>query len=117
MSSLKRHDGEVMIDNRANGGAPVPGMGNVRFLEVPTITCSHCAGVWVVNPDRDRPRNYCRKCDRYICDSCGAVAAQANYIHRSFKELADLVTSGKVTIAGGTPSEPILINTGALFHG
>lgn len=112
MSSLKRHDGEVMIDNRANGGAPVPGMGNVRFLEAPTITCAHCAGVWMVNPLRTRPRNYCRKCDRYTCDACAVVASQPNYTHRSFKELADLVTSEKAFIAGGTPSAPILITTG-----
>lgn len=117
MPSLKRHDGELMIDNRAAGG-PVPGMGNVRYVEAPTITCAHCAGVWMVNPNRTRPRNYCRKCDRYICDSCGIVAAQANYTHRSFKELADLVTSGKAFIAGGSPSDPVLIKTGDIsIHG
>lgn len=115
MSSLKRHDGELQIDNRATGGA-VPGFGNASHYAAPTLTCWHCKNVVMLNPFRERPRNYCRKCDRYICDSCAAVAAQPDYQHRSFDQLAEMVTSGKFTIAGGTPSAPILIPTG-VTHG
>jgi hypothetical protein len=115
VSSLKRHDGELQIDNRATGGA-VPGFGNASHYAAPTITCWHCKTVFMVNPLRTRPRNYCRKCDRYICDGCGAVAAQPDYQHRSFDQLAEMVMSGKYTIAGGSTSNPILIPTGVI-HG
>lgn len=113
MSSLKRLEGELMIDNRAAGGIPGAGLGGVRFLERSTITCAHCAAVYVKNPERVRAREFCRKCDRYICDHCGAAAAKPDYVHRSFAELADIVRSGKLTIVGGTASEPLLISTGA----
>jgi len=118
MSSLKRHDGELQIDNRATGGA-VPGFGNASNYSAPTITCCHCGGVVMLNPLRERPRNYCRKCDRYICDGCGAVTQQPGYQHRSFQELADMVTSGRYTIVGGTASDPILVPTssGVIIHG
>lgn len=108
MSSLKRHEGELVVDNRAGGG--IPGAGISRFMETSTLTCSHCASAYVKNPDRIRPREFCRKCDRYICDNCGAVAAKPDYIHRSFAELADLVRNGNVSIVGGSASEPILIS-------
>lgn len=115
MSSLKRFEGELTVDNRAGGG--IPGAGLPRFAEVSTLTCSHCAAAYIKNPDRIRPREFCRKCDRYICDVCGAAAAKPDYVHRSFAELTDLVRNGTVSIVGGTASEPILIPTGALRHG
>lgn len=115
MASLKRHEGELQIDNRATGGA-VPGFGSATHYAAPTITCWHCKTVFMVNPLRTRPREYCRKCDRYICDGCGAVAAQPDYVHRSFDQLAEMVTSGKYTIAGGSTSNPILVPTGVI-HG
>lgn len=81
MSSLKRHEGYLIIDNRFSPGvsedlvrgsgknAPVVGEG--RVFECDTITCSHCHTIVMLNPDRSRPRNYCRKCDHYICDNPG----------------------------------------------
>lgn len=118
MTSLKRHEGELMIDHRATGLAVnLPGSGNARFAEIATLTCSHCAGVSIKNPNRTRPRNYCRKCDRYICDGCGIAAAKPDYVHRSFAELADLVRNGRVSIVGGSASEPILVSRGVIHHG
>lgn len=112
MSSLTRYEGYLLVDNRAGGG--VPGIG--RFEEKATLQCAHCASAYVKNPNRIRPREFCRKCARYICDNCGAVAAKPDYVHRSFAELTDLVRSGSVSIIGGTSSEPILIPTG-VRHG
>src|SRR5215471_638169 len=78
MSSKRRHEGYVIIDHRAGPG--VPGE-MARFVGLPekelrggqvfesaTITCSHCCAVVILNPDRQRPRGYCRKCDHYVCD-------------------------------------------------
>ena len=55
-------------------GLPV-GAGQGMF-EAPTITCSHCQRVVVLNPLRTRDRGYCPKCDHYLCDSCEAVRVQ-----------------------------------------
>lgn len=60
-----RKEGYLLVDNRANGGG---------LEEAATSTCSHCQNVVVLNPDRTRPRNYCRSCDHYICDLCAGAA-------------------------------------------
>jgi hypothetical protein len=54
----------LMIDNRANGGG---------LMETAVSRCSHCHAQVVLNPDRTRPREYCSKCDKYICDGCAAT--------------------------------------------
>lgn len=64
MSSLQRHEGYLLIDNRASGDG---------LLESATVTCSHCHRIVVLNPDRTRPREYCAGCDHYICDGCAAI--------------------------------------------
>lgn len=113
MSSLTRHEGYLLVDNRAGGA--LPGQGSVE--ERATLTCAHCSAAYIKNPNRIRPREFCRKCNRYICDNCGAVAARPGYVHRSFAELADLVRNGTVSIVGGSPSDPIVIPTGVIRHG
>lgn len=82
MSSLKKHEGYLVIDNRAgpgnarpaNGDTPYAGEGQV--YESATITCSHCHAIVILNPKRTRPRHYCRGCNRYICDRCSQVRAR-----------------------------------------
>ena len=83
MSSLKRHEGYLLIDNRYGPGvseefikasgkeAPVVPEGTC--YESATITCAHCNTVVILNPHRTRARNYCRRCDRYICDNPGCL--------------------------------------------
>jgi uncharacterized paraquat-inducible protein A len=61
MFSKRRLEGELTVDDRASGGA---------LFESATTTCSHCNKIVVLNPDRQRPRGYCSRCDHYICDSC-----------------------------------------------
>lgn len=112
MPSRKRFDGEVLVDNRASGDVP-PGMGvQGTYFGLPTLACRHCGGVWVMNPDRTRPREYCRLCDKYICDGCAAVAKKPGYLHRTIEDLTEMVTSGRYTIAGGTVCEPVIVPTG-----
>lgn len=52
-------EGYLLIDNRAAGGS---------LIEQATFTCSHCQRVLPLDPLRQRPRGYCKKCDRYLCD-------------------------------------------------
>jgi hypothetical protein len=112
-------EGYLMIDHRAspgipeamarNAGLPAKSLAEGRVLEMKTKRCRHCGGVSVLNPERERPRHYCRYCDNnFICDACAAVASQPQYVHRSFDELADLVRSGRFTVSGN-PSAPLLI--------
>lgn len=67
-------------------GLPV-GAGRGLF-EAPSITCSHCQRVVILNPLRNRERPYCRKCDHYICDSCGPALA-ATGICKPFRQVLD----------------------------
>ena len=76
MSSLKRHEGYLLIDNRGLPSIPHHPSGKFDFIgknqlyECATVTCAHCNAVVILRPDRSRPREYCRKCDNYICDEC-----------------------------------------------
>lgn len=78
-SRVKGGRGYVLIENRhspvsltqrlPNGETIVIAAGET--FEAPTLTCCHCNTVTVLNPRRSRPRNYCRKCNAYCCDSPG----------------------------------------------
>ena len=69
--------GELIIDHSASPGTPdVPG-GTV--LEVPVLTCCHCQKTVILRPDRQRPRNWCQKCDKYVCDSPGCLAGCSSF--------------------------------------
>ncbi len=96
--SLSSHFGYLISDNRASGGG---------ILEQHTIGCNHCGAHVVMNPDRQRARAYCPKCDRYICDICEAHRHTPNYIHRTIDELTDLLKTGKWALSG-TLSQPEL---------
>ena len=78
MPSRSRSEGYLLIDNRGAEGvsedvirasgkqfvcAPAGGV-----LEAAVNTCCHCQTQVIRNPDRVRPRNYCRSCDQYVCD-------------------------------------------------
>lgn len=71
MSSLRRHEGYLLIDHRASPGTPDIPEGTV--FEVATIVCSHCQQRMIRNPLRTRERQYCAGCDHYICDRCAVV--------------------------------------------
>lgn len=79
MSSKRRHEGYLIVDHRESPGVPFnPAMigkpdtmpvGRGITMESATVTCVHCQVVVVLNPLRTKPRGYCQKCDRYVCDS------------------------------------------------
>lgn len=83
MRRLRDLEGYFMMDHRQTApvadelvhaaGLPI-GAGRGLF-EAPTYTCSHCNRVVVMNPNRTRERAYCKGCDHYICDECGARRA------------------------------------------
>lgn len=99
MTSKRRHEGYLMIDNRNSPGVPeelmhalgLPVVAARGMFEAPTITCSHCQAVVVINPLRNRERAYCTKCDHYICDGCGARRAASGGECKTFKQIADEV--------------------------
>lgn len=119
MSSINRNDGYMLIDHRASPGVPdellqqagLPVAAGRGLFEVSTMHCPHCGAHVMKNPERVRPREYCKTCNHYICDHCHQARAQADYVHRTFDELTELVQSGRYTLAG-TASAPILIPTG-----
>lgn len=94
MSSKRRQEGYLLIDHRNAPGVPrnpaFEAKGFVatapagQVFESATVTCSHCQVIVVLNPNRQRPRGYCAKCDHYVCD-----APLCNTDCRPFKALAD----------------------------
>jgi len=101
MSSLKRHEGYLIVDHSASPGLPADvarqsgydprHCGEGRVFEAATLTCSHCKCTVVKNPLRTRDRTYCSKCDHYLCDVCAMATAQADYVHVPFEQLAEAV--------------------------
>ena len=100
MSGSKRSDeGVLIIDHRNSPGVPdhwIPGASELPvgcgqgLVEVPTYTCEHCPQVVVMNPNRRRPRGYCKKCDGYICDRCNGILAATRECTPYAKLLDDL---------------------------
>ena len=96
MATLKRHEGELMIDHRASVGLSdadmhemgLPSGSGKGLFEAATYTCMHCKSVEIINHKRTRERAYCRGCDHYICDACGIVRALTGEC-RTFDQVAD----------------------------
>lgn len=98
MPSLKRHEGYLMMDNRAAPvpdevlrAAGLPAEAGRGLYECGVITCSHCQVQVIVNPLRTRERAYCRKCDHYICDNCGAAYGASGGECKPFRKIIDEV--------------------------
>jgi hypothetical protein len=114
--SKRELEGYLLIDHSDSPGlaatelaaAHLPGnmpVGRGMTLEAPTLTCSHCQAIVVINPNRQRERAWCAKCDHYICDNCGAAMKTPGYEHKSFKEVIDdFLEAG----AKGTPPKIII---------
>lgn len=97
--SQKSKEGWLFIDHSASPGLPEHVARLAGFdpklcregavFESATITCSHCSTTWNVNPLRTRDREYCRKCDHYICDHCYALTTLPGYVHVPFRAAAE----------------------------
>jgi len=77
MKSLRQQEGYLLIDHRSSPGiselnpdaSGIPNVPAGATYESATFTCSHCHRVVIVNPLRNRPHDYCPKCDHYLCGS------------------------------------------------
>ena len=98
MANQRGKEGYLMVDHRASpgltaeearqAGLPPSAAGEGQFFEAPTVTCIHCGVSYMVNPDRKRPQEFCRKCYAYQCDICAKLPCPGPY-----KKLADLLNS------------------------
>lgn len=116
--SIKSTEGYLMVDHRASPGLP-PEIARLagydpffcqegKVYESATLGCCHCGGAYVKNPFRTRERASCIKCEgRYVCDTCDAVRALPDYVHKSFDAIAEAVNSGRFVVTG-TSSQPNL---------
>jgi hypothetical protein len=116
MTSKRSHEGYLMIDHRHTAGVPddilqadrsnpLPKGAGRGLFEAPTYTCSHCQTVVILNPLRNRERAYCRKCDHYICDTCGVTLSLTSQC-RTFKQIIDEVQE---TADKGLPVSPLIL--------
>ncbi len=64
MSSLRRHEGYVRIDNGFG-----PDMQPLGVVEMVCFTCPHCNYLTVGKKRSDR--GYCQKCDDWLCNKPG----------------------------------------------
>lgn len=81
------------LDGRPGEQTPIVGAG-VTF-ESATVTCAHCHALVVLNPNRSRPRNWCPKCDAYVCDDIGC-AEHVKSMDEILDELQDAAVKGLV---------------------
>lgn len=82
MPSLRQHAGYLIVDHSESPGvspADFPRgfpkgtvfVGKGHALEADVQMCAHCQRAVLLNPERQRQRGYCAKCDHYICDAPG----------------------------------------------
>lgn len=101
MFSKRELEGYLLIDHRESPGitpeeAAKAGRGTVPVgrgmkFEAPTVNCSHCRRLVVLNPLRTRDRAYCPKCDHYLCDSCEAARAQTGECYTFAQRIDDFM--------------------------
>jgi hypothetical protein len=96
MSSKLNKVGWLLIDHRDSPGLPdemvhragMPSGAGRGVFQADTFTCVHCCRVVLMNPLRTRDRAWCAKCDRYICDACGAAMA-ASGVCKPFAQVVE----------------------------
>lgn len=87
MKSKFRPSAYLMTDNRASGEG---------LHEVDIRNCPHCQNDVMLNPLRTRPRNWCMKCDAYICDNC--VAFECTPMKKIIDDAVDARAKGRKLI-------------------
>lgn len=101
MAGKRDREGYLLIDHRNSPGVPADVarqwgfdprfMGEGQTMEAPTLCCSHCKTAVVLNPERIRKREYCQKCDDYICDGCHVLTTLPDYIHIPYMQMSELL--------------------------
>jgi hypothetical protein len=77
-------------------------------MHAATLGCPHCGSHVVINPMRTRARANCMKCNQYICDICDQVRHEPGYVHRTMKEIREMLLTGKWMMLG-TMSRPVMV--------
>ena len=93
--SQRSLEGYMLIDHRASMGVPEEVMVAQGFpkdagkqesiWETATVTCSQCERQVILNPDRSRPREWCKHCGHFHCDDCTAALYLTNALCYPFK--------------------------------
>jgi len=98
MFSKTELEGYLEIDHRESPGftpeeaaragrGTIPVPKNTR-LQSATYNCCGCERMIVKNPLRERERNYCRQCDRYMCDNC-SLSLKLTGRHVPYKKMLE----------------------------
>lgn len=101
MHSKQSLEGYYLIDHHDSPGLPEAiavkaGLppnatkGHTTF-ESASITCHGCHALVILNPDRSRPRNYCKRHDHYLCDACAARLALSTEPCVSMNEQIEMI--------------------------
>lgn len=122
MPSLRSRAGYIEIDHRdgpgvtaadlARVGAPArfepAGPGTVTKADVKY--CAHCARAVLLNPERERPRGYCGKCDAYVCDRI-ECRVECRPIAKLMDTLQNLAVKGQRATPAAIDHHPLLVFT------
>lgn len=101
MSSLQRLAGELTIDHSNSPGIPadlaakwaskgVAVAAAGEKFETATYQCPHCSVTVIMNADRKRDRNVCRKCMAIVCDRASCILEC-----QPFDKITDLILAGR----------------------
>lgn len=107
--SLKDGSGYLIIDHTDSPGlrpediparlkttTPVVGAG--QKYEVDIQFCAHCGSQIILNPKRTRPREFCVKCNHYVCDNPICIKECAPLKKLLDKAETSLVRGGEILL-------------------
>jgi hypothetical protein len=107
----KPREGYLLIDHSNSPGVPpdmvraagfpAPAVGPGQRYESPTFTCAHCNRPVIMNPQRSRPRGYCRKCNADVCDSPSCNAECNPFMQRMERDLEEAFRIENKSTRGG----------------
>jgi hypothetical protein len=101
MTSKRSHEGYFLLDHSSGPGVPVEAVLSAGLemkaasglYECATFTCSHCEAVVYINQKRTRDRAWCKKCDHYLCDGCGAELHLTGICYPMKARAADIINA------------------------
>lgn len=80
---------ELAAEVSARAGIQIDAVPGGTHFQSPTMRCAHCPRIVVLRPDRSRARNYCAKCDFYICDDCALLRKVSGVACRPYQKYLD----------------------------
>lgn len=92
--------GMLIVDNYLTG----------EHLQLPSFTCYHCNRVVIMHPQRKRPRNTCKRCMKWTCDSQGCAADCNPFERDAERALADLANQPWMLRHWGEPIDRIYVD-------